>query len=122
MATLGIRFKSHVWKYVGATLLAIASVGAAASAVWPSNDGYSSNNNESYSPAYSSNSSDRYSDSSSSSSGGILSEQHNYNTDKRVYSDYDSMLSRHFYGGSPATANEVRQWQQGNEKIAFEVD
>lgn len=65
MATLGIRFKSHVWKYVGATLLAIASVGAAAAAVWPSNDSYSSYSSGSYSPSYSSSSS-----SSSSSSVG----------------------------------------------------
>lgn len=65
MATLGIRFKSHVWKYVGATLLAIASVGTAAAAVWPSNDSYSSYSSGSYSPSYSSSSS-----SSSSSSVG----------------------------------------------------
>ena len=63
MATLGIRFKSHVWKYVGATLLAIASVGTAAAAVWPSNDGYSSYSSGSYSPSYSSSS---YNSSSSS--------------------------------------------------------
>lgn len=65
MLTLGIRFKSHVWKYVGATLLAIASVGTAAAAVWPSNDSYSSYSSGSYSPSYSSSSS-----SSSSSSVG----------------------------------------------------
>lgn len=41
MATLGIRFKSHVWKYVGATLLAIATVGTAVAAVWPTSSGYS---------------------------------------------------------------------------------
>ena len=70
MATLGIRFKSHVWKYVGATLLAIASVGAAAAVVWPTNDGYSSYSSGSYSPSYSSGStSNSYSGSSSSSVG-----------------------------------------------------
>lgn len=57
MATLGIRFKSHVWRYVGATLLAIASVGAAAAAVWPTNDGYGSYSSGSYGPSYSSSSS-----------------------------------------------------------------
>lgn len=69
MATLGIRFKSHVWKYVGATLLTIASVGAAAAAVWPTNDGYSSYSSGSYSPSYSSGSSSSYSGSSSTSVG-----------------------------------------------------
>lgn len=69
MATLGIRFKSHVWKYVGATLLAIASVGTAAAAVWPTNNGYSSYSSGSYSPSYSSSSSSSYSSSSSSSVG-----------------------------------------------------
>ena len=68
MLTLGIRFKSHVWKYVGATLLAIASVGTAAAAVWPSNGGYSSYSSGSYSPSYNSSSSS-YSGSSSSSVG-----------------------------------------------------
>lgn len=68
MLTLGIRFKSHVWKYVGATLLAIASVGTAAAAIWPSNGGYSSYSSGSYSPSYNSSSSS-YSGSSSSSVG-----------------------------------------------------
>ena len=68
MVTLGIRFKSHVWKYVGAGLLAVATVGAAAAVVWPTNDGYSSYSSGSYSPSYSSSSSS-YSGSSSSSIG-----------------------------------------------------
>lgn len=111
MATLGIRFKSHVWKYVGATLLAIATVGAAAAAVWPTNDGYSSYSSGSYSPSYS-NSSYSSSSSSSSSGGGNISEQQNYNTDKTTWESYDSMLSAHFFGGRPATGSEVQQWQK----------
>lgn len=69
MATLGIRFRSHVWKYVGATMLAIGSLGSAAAAVWPTNDSYSSYGSGSYSPSYSSGSSSNYSGSSSSSVG-----------------------------------------------------
>lgn len=114
MATLGIRFKSHVWKYVGATLLAIASVGAAAAVVWPTNDSYSSYNSNSYS---SSNSSSSYRSSSSSSVGGNMSDQQNYNSDKRTYSNYDSMLSSHFYGSRSATASEVKQWQQAMRNL-----
>lgn len=116
MATLGIRFKSHVWKYVGATLLAIASVGTAAAAVWPSNDGYSSYSSGSYSPSHSS-SSYNSSSSSSSSSSGSISEQQSYISDKGTYANYDSMLSNHFDGSRAATASEVKQWQQAMRNL-----
>lgn len=67
MATLGIRFKSQVWKYVGATLLTIVTVGAAAGYAWEAASSSSSYSSSSYSSggSYSSGS---YS--SSSSSGG----------------------------------------------------
>lgn len=41
-----------------------------------------------------------------------LGDQQSYNTDKQTWSNYDSMLSAHFYGGRSATRNEVKQWQQ----------
>lgn len=41
-----------------------------------------------------------------------LGEQQSYNTDNQTWSNYDSMLSAHFYGGRSASRNEVRQWQQ----------
>ena len=107
MATLGIRFKSHVWKYVGATLLAIASVGASAAAVWPTNDGNSSYGYSSGADSYSSSSSINSGNSSSS-----VAEQQNYNTDKRTWGNYDGLLSAHFYGSRPATRSEVEQWQK----------
>lgn len=62
MATLGIRFRSNVWKYVGAVLLSIATVGTAAAAVWPTG-----NNSDSYS-SYGSYSGSSFSNSSSFSS------------------------------------------------------
>lgn len=51
---------------------------------------------------------------SSSTSGNKynLGDQQSYNTDKQTWSNYDSMLSAHFYGGRSATRNEVKQWQQ----------
>lgn len=51
---------------------------------------------------------------SSSASGNKnnLGEQQSYNTDKQTWSNYDGMLSAHFYGGRSATRNEVKQWQQ----------
>lgn len=127
MATLGIRFRSHVWKYVGATLLAIASVGAAAAAVWPSGD-YSSYSSSSYGSSYNNGSYNSFSVNASSGNGNAetgthssssasgnkynLGEQQNYNTDKQIWSNYDGMLSAHFYGGRSATRNEIKQWQQ----------
>ena len=53
--------------------------------------------------------------SSSSSANGNkynLGEQQNYNKDKQTWSNYDSMLSAHFYGGRSATRSEVQQWQK----------
>lgn len=60
MATLGIRFKSSAWRYVGATLLSIVTVGGAAASAWSSaveaNQSYSSGSygQSSYSSNYSS--------------------------------------------------------------------
>ena len=51
MATLGIRFKSSAWRYVGATLLTIVTVGGAAANAWSSaveaNRSYSSSSYDS---------------------------------------------------------------------------
>lgn len=45
MLTLGIRFKSKAWKYIGAGLLTVATVGAAASSIYAASQGdYSSTN------------------------------------------------------------------------------
>lgn len=41
-----------------------------------------------------------------------LSEQQHYNSDKRVWANYDSYLAAHFYGGREATLNSVREWQK----------
>lgn len=117
MATLGIRFKSHVWKYVGATLLAIASVGAAAAVVWPTNDSYSSYNSNSYS---SSNSSSSYRSSSSSSVGGRhnASEVQSKNRDSDTYSNYESQLIKmNTYWESQYNDSQRRSIQQSMKKI-----
>lgn len=63
-ATVGIKFKSKAWKYIGATLAAICTVGAAAASAFANiDDGDYSSNSSGYS-SYSSSSS------SGSSSGG----------------------------------------------------
>ena len=41
-----------------------------------------------------------------------MGEQNSYNTDKRTWGNYDSMLAAHFAGNKPATKNDVKQWQQ----------
>ena len=46
-----------------------------------------------------------------------LGEQQSYNTDKRTWGNYDSMLSAHFYGSRGATKNDVRQWQQKMKEL-----
>lgn len=71
MATLGIRFESKVWKYVGIGLLAVATVGTAVGAVLPA---FSNNNYSSRSSSYNSyGSSESYSGASSSSYSGSSS-------------------------------------------------
>ena len=55
---------------------------------------------------------DTYISSSASGNKYNLGEQQSYNTDKQSWSNYDNMLSAHFYGGRSATRNEVSQWQQ----------
>ena len=97
MVTLGIRFKSHVWKYVGAGLLAVATVGAAAAAVWPTNDGYSSYSSGSYSPSYTN---DSY---NSSSSGSNDAEMYRH-WERRAQEAYNS-LAGHSVSSSTYQAN-----------------
>lgn len=46
-----------------------------------------------------------------------VSEQNNYNTDKRTWGNYDSMLASHFAGNKPATKNDVVKWQQAMKKL-----
>lgn len=46
-----------------------------------------------------------------------ISEQTAYNTDKRTYSNYDSMLAGYFAGNRNASLNEVKQWQSEMKKL-----
>ena len=41
-----------------------------------------------------------------------LGEQQSYNTDKQTWSNYDGMLSAHFYGSRSASRGEIQQWQK----------
>lgn len=46
-----------------------------------------------------------------------LSEQQHYNSDKRVWANYDSYLSAHFFGGREATLSNVREWQKAMKDL-----
>lgn len=105
MATLGIRFKSHVWKYVGATLLTIASVGAAASYAW------SAANSGSYSSSSYSSGSSSY---SSSSSGGNYEEMYRH-WERRAQAAYNS-LSGHS-GSSSTYQNNMRLLREAQSEM-----
>ena len=122
MATLGIRFKSSAWKYVGATLLTIATVGGAAASAWSSaveaNQNYSSG-------SYGSSS---YSSGSNSSSGG------NYETmyrkwEKQAQNAYNSLAG---HSGGTVTyqknkqllrdaQNEMKKWREKARKAGIMI-
>lgn len=60
---------------------------------------------------------DKFSNSATSGNKYDLGEQNNYNTDKRTWGNYDSMLASHFAGNKPATKNDVVKWQQAMKKL-----
>jgi hypothetical protein len=116
MATLGIRFKSSAWRYVGATLLTIATVGGAAASAWSSaveaNQNYSSSSYGSYGS-----SSSRNSSSSTTGNKYSITGQQNANNAQTAYNRYGDLLSKHFYGSTSATLSEVKQWQNEMKKL-----
>lgn len=107
MATLGIRFKSSAWKYVGATLLTIATVGGAAASAWSNaveaNRSYSSGDYGSSS--YSGGSSSRSSASSKNVNHG------NWTALERSYSGDESLLIKMRSSGN-YDKQEVRRIQE----------
>lgn len=46
-----------------------------------------------------------------------LGEQQSYNTDKQTWSNYDGMLSAHFYGSRSASRGDVLQWQKKMKEL-----
>ncbi len=72
-------------------------------------------------PAHSSDesviSSSTVNDTSSSSDRLSLSENQSYNTDKRTYANYDSMLSAYYAGVRNASSSEVSQWKQNMKRL-----
>lgn len=107
MATLGIRFKSSAWKYVGATLLTISTVGLAAANAWASaaeaNRNYSSGDYGSSS--YSGGSSSRSSASSKNVNHG------NWTALEKSYSGDESLLIKMRSSGN-YDKQEVRRIQE----------
>lgn len=96
LLTLGIRFKSKAWKYIGAGVLAVATVGAAAGMVWAETNNSGSGYNNSYgSLSNSSSSNSSNATKTSSNSGGTThtaAEVQAKNRDANTYSNYESQL------------------------------
>ena len=112
MLTLGVRFKTSTWKYIGAGLLTVATLGAATAMAWnninsSSSSSYSNSSYSSYSSSTSSTNSNKYS----------ISDQNNYNTDKKTWDQYDNYLSSHFFGSRSATRSDVEQWQRKMKEL-----
>lgn len=97
MVTLGIRFKSGAWKYIGAGLLAVASVGASLAAVWPDGNDYSSASSYTYSGGDSS---------SSYSTSGSNAETMYYNWEKRARDAYEHLA------GQTLSASQITKRKQ----------
>lgn len=86
MLTLGIRFKSKAWKYIGAGLAAVATVGAAAGMVLSASNSDNNYTQNSFSPsAHDDN------DSSSSSQSNQISDN---NSQKHSYEFYKNMYEK----------------------------
>lgn len=120
MATLGIRFKSSAWRYVGATLLTIATVGGAAASAWSSaveaNQNYSSSSYGSYG------SSSSYSGGSSSTTGKgtthSASEVQSKNTDSSTYqNDESELIKMNTYWESQYNDSRRKSIQQRMNRI-----
>lgn len=114
--TFALKFKSSAWKYIGLGVATAATIGAGVAALYESTNGGS--NSQEDSGSYSSGSSS--SSSSSSKSKGdknSISEQQSYNTDKRTYANYDSMLSQVFAGNREASSSEIKNWQSKMKQL-----
>lgn len=117
--TVGVNFngRSPNWDNIITGLdVANAALSAASqtmSAYSESQGGGSNSNSDGYNDGagYSSNSGSSYSSKGSSSSSGnfSISEQTDYNSDKRAYERWDSLLSKHFYGNGNMSDSSVRE-------------
>ena len=108
MATLGIRFKSSAWKYVGATLLSIVTVGAAASSAWAKAAEANRNYNSS-STSYSSGAYSKLSTSVSSNGDKYdVSEQIAYNNAKTAYRILEDTARKWMTGNASYTPQEKK--------------
>ena len=126
MATLGIRFKSSAWKYVGVGALAVATVGVGAVLVagaMKGDDSGSNSSSGSYSSYSSSDSSSDYSSSSKSGSGNSssrhsASEVSAKNIDSNTYGRYESQLIKmNAFYEKEYNDSQCRDIQQKMKKI-----
>lgn len=120
--TIGISFGCKIWNKIGNGVIAASSVMGVVSEAYLNSQGTYPNNTiestrESASYEYSS------SDSSSSTKSGndknkySIAEQNNYNTDKRTYGNYESMLIKAFLYPEKHKFAEVKDWQSKMKKL-----
>lgn len=113
--TLSINFGSERWADIGAVALAVGSIaGAAAEAYAVTQGGSSSYSNSAYSNSSSGSSSRSKSDSDSKYD---LSEQQNFNADKKVYYSYETYIIQANSGNRSASASEINDWKSKMRQI-----
>lgn len=122
--TIGINFGIHIWNKIGNGMLVAASAMGDVSGAYLNANGVNSENiNEYGSSGYTTFTESENTDVSDRSTGNggneksenkkkyNISEQNAYNTDKRTYANYESMLIKAFLYPENYTASEVKGWQ-----------
>lgn len=118
MFTFGLKFRSHVWKYIGMGVGAAAMVaGGVAGAYYSAKGGNQAQDITTSSTDNSSTDKSTSNERTGDSSKNNISEHQSFLSDSRTYANYDSMLANHFAGNKPATAKEVKSWQDSMKKI-----
>lgn len=119
MFTIGVSFGSGAWEGIGTGLAAAGTVMGAMADGYASGVAAASSNN--YNDSYSDSQSSSYSSSSyssgSNSGNQSLSQNQQLNSDKRVYSNYESMLSKFKSGLTGYTCSEVKDIQKKMRKL-----
>lgn len=126
MATLGIRFKSKAWKYVGASLLTIGTIGIAAASAWQSAN-EANYNSYGASDGHSSSAGVSHRSSHSTTSEMSGTDQQNYNTLRNLYRQWADKLNAmrdHNYpyqnGYTEAQKKEAQQQMKQLRQMAKE--
>lgn len=115
MFTFGLKFKSHVWKYIGMGVGAAAMVAGGVGAAYMATQGKST---EQVSSSDSGNTEKSKSkDEVETGKQYDLSEQQSFRSDDRTYHNYETMVIQYYAGTREATEKEKNEWQAAMKKI-----